>query len=117
MSVFANPRKPLLAALAVVGASLAASPPAVAAGYSASYVQSNYDTRVNLRLCPDAGCLLDGRLINGTRVRMVSWCDWAWASGNYGSRRWYKITDEPTSLTRWVHSSFVINPTEVPNRC
>ena len=52
---------------------------------------------------------------NGQQVQMLSWDDYGYAEGNYGSTRWFKVGFPYSNHSGWVHSSLVANQTSVGN--
>ncbi len=110
-----------LAALGVISATalafslLAAPVPALAADYYASTVTT---TNINVRPCvntSDGKCAPVASSGGATRARMTCYRDGSWATGRYSSNRWFLVElNTPGGPEGFVHSSFIINQTGVP---
>jgi hypothetical protein len=100
----------MIVLVATITATMAVGGIAVA---SASYISSN-SGYANVRTCGATWCAAVATLRNGTGVNMTAWCDSSWATGNYSSPRWFKIT---SPVSGWIHSSLVAAQQSVGQNC
>jgi hypothetical protein len=97
-------------AAVTVAVALAATPAALAVFWPAhnSYIASSAGYAW-VRTCPNTGCTAIARLWNNTWITMRCWVDSQWATGNYSSPRWFRVSFSGSDFYTegFVHSSLV----------